>query len=37
METVVNMDNVPLFVDGAVILLWAVFVSQVAVATESAA
>ena len=37
METVVNMDNVPLFVDEAVTLLWGVFVSQVAVATESAA
>lgn len=37
METVVNMDNVPLFVDEAVTLLSAVFVSQVAVATESAA
>ena len=36
-ETVVNMDNEPLFVDEAVTLLWAVFVSQVAVATESAA
>jgi hypothetical protein len=36
-ETVVNMDNVPLFVDEAVTLLWPVFVSQVAVATESAA
>ena len=29
MKTVVNMDNVPLFVDEAVTLLWAVFVSQV--------
>ena len=37
METVVNMDNEPLFVDEAVTLLWAVFVSQVAAATESAA
>lgn len=37
METVVNTDNEPLFVDEAVTLLWAVFVSQVAVATESAA
>ena len=36
-ETVVNMDNVPLFVDEAVTLLRAVFVCQVAAATESAA